>query len=194
MYPRLIAVALLAMVTVACGQRASAPEPVPAPVPAPAPAALPPAGAGPTGEFGPTERAFVELTIATDEAAVALLELGARRGSDQALRDLATELIAARRAELTELHRLLVDAAVPYVNHHAGHDMPGMPTAEELAALTVAGPGFDAQFARLVRAHLEESAQVVRGALGSVTHKETRALVQRMAQERAGSLARLGAS
>jgi uncharacterized protein (DUF305 family) len=188
MIARSLAAVLLATLLAACGRQATTPDPAQAPEPAPAPAAQPAAGAG---QFGPTERAFVELTIATDDQAVALLDLGAGHATDPALRALAAELAAARRAELAQLHAILAGAALTYVNQHAGHDMPGMPTSTEIATLAGLGAGFDPEFTRLLRAHLEESATVIRGALESVDHKETRAIVERMATERAASLARL---
>jgi predicted outer membrane protein len=174
---------LLAAALVACGRQAPEPQPVPLSVPPPA--------AAPASGFGPTERAFVELSIATGDAAIRLLDLGARRAGDPALGELARDLGRAHRAELAELHGLLADEAVAYVNHHAGHDMPGMPTDAELATLAGSGAGFDAEFARLLRAHLDESAGVVRSALGSLGHEPTRAAAERMERDRAAALTRL---
>lgn len=150
----------------------------------PAPTAEPEAG-----QFGPTERAFVELAIATDDQAVKLLDLGAQQAGTPSLRELAREIGSARRAELTELHGLLTAA---YVNNHEGHDMPGMPTNDELAALSQAGTGFDVMFTGLLRAHLDESAAVARSAMKSVAHEATRAVAQRMDEERRTFLRRLG--
>ncbi len=163
---------LLALALVACGRQDPA---------APSPVA--------TTAFDDTARAFVELAIATDDQALKLLDQGAERAVDPALRALAGELAAVRRTELHELHTLLETAGVPYVNNHVGHDMPGMPTDAELATLTAAA--FDAEFARLVRAHLEESAVVAKSAAESVEHPETKAAAQRMAEERAAALTRL---
>jgi len=174
-------VVLLALALAACGRQA--------------PAAPPPTTDATTTQaatdFGDTARAFVELAIATDEQAVKLLDAGVERAVDPALRELAGELAAVRRTEMHELHTLLEAAGVPFVNNHVGHDMPGMPTDTELTTLTEAAAGFDAEFARLVRAHLEESAVVARSAAESVEHPETKAAAMRMAEERAAALARL---
>lgn len=169
---------LLALALAACGQQA--------------PAAPPPTTTEAGTAFGDTARAFVELAIATDDQALKLLDQGAERAVDPALRELATELAAVRRTELHELHTLLETADVPYVNNHVGHDMPGMPTDAELTTLTSAAAEFDAEFGRLVRAHLAESAVVAESAAESVEHPETRAAAERMAEERAAALARLG--
>jgi hypothetical protein len=155
-----------------------------------APAPVFPAITG-SGQFGLTERAFVELEIATDEQALKLLDQGVSRASGP-LRDLTVSVADARRTELTSLHGLLDAAGVQYVNNHEGHDMPGMPTPEELAALAGAGVAFDTEFARLLKAHLGESAGVVRTAAQSVSHDATRALAHRMEQDRQQFLQRLG--
>ncbi len=170
---------LLALALAACGQQAPA---APPPIPETTEAAT---------DFGDTARAFVELAIATDEQAVKLLDAGVERAVDPALRALAGELAAVRRTEMHELHTLLEAAGAPFVNNHVGHDMPGMPTDTELTTLTEAAAGFDAEFARLVRAHLEESAVVAKSAAESVEHPETKAAAERMAEERAAALARL---
>ncbi|MEV4312886.1 DUF305 domain-containing protein [Actinocrispum sp. NPDC049592] len=154
-----------------------------------APAPVVPATTG-AGQFGLTERAFVELQIATDDQAVKLLDLGGAKVSG-ALRDLAAEIATARRTELAALHGLLDSAGITYVNNHEGHDMPGMPTPDELAELAAA-PAPDAMFVRLLRAHLAESEGVVRGAAQSVTHEATRTLARQMETDRQRFSRRLG--
>jgi uncharacterized protein (DUF305 family) len=174
---------LLCLFMAACSGEATAPAPEPSA-----------SGAGQSvlpSAFGLTERAFVELAIATDDQAVKLLDLGSR-AAQPALRELATEIGAARRAEITRLHGLLASAAVEYVNNHEGHDMPGMPTDEEITALAGSGAGFDVMFVKLVRAHLDESAEVVRTAAQSVSDEPARAVATQMAADRLEFLKRLG--
>ncbi|MCT2587665.1 DUF305 domain-containing protein [Actinophytocola gossypii] len=182
---RLFVIVLLATGLAACGQQASAP---PAAPPSGQPAR--PVSSAPPGGFGVTEQAFVQLAIATDDQAVKLLDLGAARVAEPTLRDLASDLAAARRDELTALHGLLDSASIPYENLHQGHDMPGMPTEPELAALRTSAD-FDAEFARLVRAHLTESTTVARSAAEQVTHAGTKAVATGMVDERRAALARL---
>jgi hypothetical protein len=174
---------LLCLLLAACSGEATAPAPEP-----------PASGAGQSvlqPAFGLTERAFVELAIATDDQAVRLLDLGSR-ALQPALRELATEIGAARRAETARLHGLLDAAAVEYVNNHEGHDMPGMPTDAEISALGGSGAGFDVMFVKLVRAHLDESAGVVRTAAQSVSDEPTRAVARLMETDRIDFLKRLG--
>jgi uncharacterized protein (DUF305 family) len=185
---RLLLAVLLVTGLTACGQQDSA-APSPSPPPALDPAAAP---AVPPGGFGVTEQAFTQLAIATDDQAVRLLDLGARRAANPELRTLAGELAGTRRAELESLHGLLEAASVRYQNLHEGHDMPGMPTDAELAGLAAAA-AFDVELTRLVRAHLTESATVARSAAEQVTHEPTRGVAAAMARERTAALTRLDA-
>ncbi|OLF08046.1 hypothetical protein BLA60_24555 [Actinophytocola xinjiangensis] len=180
---RLFVIFLLATGVAACGQQAPPPS-VPALPPPVTTSSVAPGG------FGATEESFVQLAIATDDQALLLLDLGATDATDPLLRDFAKDLAAARRTELTALHGLLDAAAVEYQNLHKGHDMPGMPTEDELATLRAA-PAFDVEFARLARAHLTESRTVAASAADNATHPDTRALAASMVDERDTTLARL---
>ncbi|MFC3895032.1 hypothetical protein ACFOWZ_26425 [Lentzea rhizosphaerae] len=121
--------------------------------------------------YGATERAFVELAIATDEQVLKLLDL-----TD------APMLRSNRTTELAELRKLL-DA--PYVNNHAGHDMPGMPTDAEIE-LASTNPDALKQF---VHAHLTESLEVLRSAGAAITHPPTAEVVKLMERHRTAELA-----
>jgi len=182
---KLVLVVLLVAALSACGRQGPAPAPNPAPLPGAQAVAS-------RGDVDATARAFVELVISTDSQAVKLLDLGATRAKDPDLKAFAGELAAARRAEQAELQGILDTARIPYVENHAGHDMPGMPTEAELIALSAA-PDFDAEFARLTRAHLTESATVAESGASSVTHEETKAAAQEMVRERASALRSLDA-
>lgn len=91
-------------------------------------------------------------------------------------------LIEHRRIELAELRKLL-DA--PYVNNHAGHDMPGMPTDAEIQ-LASTSPDALRQF---VHAHLTESLEVLRSASAAITHPPTAEVVDLMQRHRTAELA-----
>lgn len=125
----------------------------------------------PSNGYGATERAFVELAIATDEQALKLFEL-----TDE------QELKENRITELAAL-RALLDA--PYVNNHAGHDMPGMPTDAEIQ-LASTSPDALKQF---VHTHLTESLDVVRSASSAITHPPTAEVVKLMERHRTAELA-----
>ncbi|HEX8866973.1 MAG TPA: hypothetical protein VF821_15045, partial [Lentzea sp.] len=145
--PRIAALLLAGLLTTACQQE---PPPVP------------------QNRYGATERAFVELSIATDEQALKLVD--------------DPQLIENRKTELAELRKLL-DA--PYVNNHAGHDMPGMPTDAEIE-LASTSPDARKQF---VHAHLTEQLEVLRSAGPSITHPPTVEVVKLMERHRTAELA-----
>jgi uncharacterized protein (DUF305 family) len=185
----LVLVVLLVAALSACGRQGPAPAQHPAPLPGAQAVA---SKGGSNGDLDATARAFVELVIATDDQAVKLLDLGAAQAKAAELRTLAGELAGARRTELAELRGILDTAAITYVNNHAGHDMPGMPTEAELLALRSA-PDFDAEFTRLARAHLTESATVAKSGASSITHGETKAAAEAMVRERANAVRSLDA-
>jgi uncharacterized protein (DUF305 family) len=137
-----------------------------------------------------TARAFVELTIATDDQAVKLMDLGATRAASPGLRALAGSLATARRTELGEAHAIL--GKIPYVNNHAGHDMPGMPTEVELLFLTES-KDFDTEFTRLLRNHLTESTTVAQSGATAIEDERTKAFASAMLTERGDALRELDA-
>jgi len=159
--------------------------------PATARDSAPQASAVSSGGLDETALAFVELSIATDDQAVKLLDLGASRATSPALRSFASDLAAARRTELSSLHDLL--GSTPYVNNHAGHDMPGMPTDAELIALRAASDDFDPEFVRLVRNHLTESTTVARSGEKAIKESRTHAVAAAMIKERGAALRALDA-
>lgn len=175
---------LLAALLTACGQQGAAPAGNPAPKAGPQVVA---SGDGSESALDATTLAFAELVISTDGQAVKLLDLGTERATTPGLRSLAAALASVRRTEVAQLRGILDAAGVAYVDNHAGHDMPGMPTEVELIALSKA-PDFDAQFTRLTRAHLTESATVAESGAKSVPHEETKAIAAAMVQERESAL------
>jgi uncharacterized protein (DUF305 family) len=177
-------VVLLTALLTACGQQGSAPAGNPAPKAGPQVVA---SSEGSESALDATTLAFAELVISTDDQAVKLLDLGAERATAPGLRSLAGALAAVRRTEVAQLRGILDTAGVTYVDNHAGHDMPGMPTEAELVALSSA-PDFDAQFTKLARAHLTESATVAKSGAKSVQHAETKAVAAAMVQERESAL------
>lgn len=180
---------LLAALLAGCGRQDAAPARNPAPDAGPQAVA---SSGAPVDGLDATALAFAELVISTDGQAVKLLDLGVARAKDPDLRALAGSLADTRRAELTSLRGILDTEGVPYVENHAGHDMPGMPTEAELVGLATA-PDFDAQFTRLARAHLTESATVAKSGAAAVKHEETKAVADAMVRERASALRSLDA-
>lgn len=172
---------LIALLTTACGGQTGH-----SPTPPPETAA---------SGFNGTDAAWLQLMIPMAERALPLLELGARRGSTPAVRELGASLAAAHRGELARLRALRVSAGLPGADVHAGHDMPGMTTAERLGALRAArGERFDRMFLERVRAHLDQSLKVTRGERDAGADPRALAAAADLEKTRTGQLRELSAA
>ncbi|WP_052849371.1 DUF305 domain-containing protein [Streptomyces avicenniae] len=111
-----------------------------------------------------TDLAWVQLMIPLTDQVRPLLDLVEERAADPAFGTFATDLAAAGEEDLAALHALLEADGVPYENVHAGHNMPGMVTEEELAAVTAAeGDAFEEQARAHIREFLEHTVTVSTG-------------------------------
>ncbi|MGW5160108.1 DUF305 domain-containing protein, partial [Nonomuraea wenchangensis] len=176
-------------------------HPVPAPTHADGPRIADPVT---SGSVNPTDVAWLQLMIPMDERVLPLLDLGASRGHAPAVAQLAGRLRAAHVAELARLRAALHTTGMPATgvpatgppadNPHAGHDMPGMITAAELARLrTAEGPAFDALFTGHLRAHLRQSRSVTRSEQVSGADPGIKALAAAIERIRTTQLSALGA-
>ncbi|MFI6989568.1 DUF305 domain-containing protein [Nonomuraea wenchangensis] len=167
-----------------------------------------------SGSVNPTDVAWLQLMIPMDERVLPLLDLGASRGHAPAVAQLAGRLRAAHVAELARLRAALHTTALhttdlpatdlpatglpatglPADNPHAGHDMPGMITAAELARLrTAEGPAFDTLFTGHLRAHLRQSRSVTRSEQLSGADPGIKALAAAIERTRTTQLSALAA-
>ncbi|MFG1614543.1 DUF305 domain-containing protein [Nonomuraea wenchangensis] len=157
-----------------------------------------------SGSVNPTDVAWLQLMIPMDERVLPLLDLGASRGHAPAVGQLAGRLRAAHVAELARLRAALNVTALhttdlpatglPADNPHAGHDMPGMITAAELARLrTAEGPAFDTLFNGHLRAHLRQSRSVTRSEQISGADPGIKALAAAIERTRTTQLSALAA-
>jgi uncharacterized protein (DUF305 family) len=169
------------------------------------PAASSPAASAGTGQeaaagtLSGTDLAWLQLMAPMNDRTLLLLELirartGAGDGSAE-LHAFATELDTTHRAELRAMRRLLTEAGVPDTNPHAGHDMTGMITDEELREVQESGPDFERSALVRLREHLEQSAMLSRSAREAGTDRDTTALAGELTEIRAAQLnelARIG--
>ncbi|MFI6266933.1 DUF305 domain-containing protein [Micromonospora sp. NPDC051006] len=187
---------LLVAALLLAGCAAGSPDPAGT---APPSAAAPPATAAPavptaspTGPFSPTDIAWLQLTVAMTERVLPVLDLVPGGTTDPAWRRLAAQVEAAHRADLTRARRLLTESGAPATNPHEGHDMPGMVTAEELAALRSAtGAPFERLVARHLRAHLAQSVRMAGAEQQAGAHPATTALAAAVARDGTAELTRL---
>jgi len=160
----------------------------------------PTAAAGPTGAagdpvtgaaagFNATDVAWLQLVIPMHEQLAPLLDLMAQRGGDPALRELALRLRATHDDELVRLKRLRDLTGLPAANVHAGHRMPGLLTAEDLAAIgRAAGPELDRRLLAAVREHVDQCTLLAEGEQASGADPEARSLAASMFEARSGLL------
>ncbi|WP_410817144.1 DUF305 domain-containing protein [Micromonospora sp. 050-3] len=147
----------------------------------------------PTGTaFNPTDIAWLQLTVAMTERLLPALDLVPARTTDAAWRRTATQVATTRRADLDRARQLLADAAAPTTNPHEGHDMPGMATAQEMAALRAAsGQSFHRLLAGHLRAHLAQSVRIATAEQQSGVQPATVALAAAVVRSGTADLARL---
>ncbi|MBF9134798.1 DUF305 domain-containing protein [Plantactinospora sp. S1510] len=155
----------------------------------------PAAPAGTTSSSAPyngTDIAWLQLTVAMHERVLPMLALVPAQTTDPALRRLAAQVEDTHRAELAQSRKLLDRSGAPRTNPHEGHDMPGMVTAAELAAL---GTATEAQFRRLfsrhLREHLGQAARVARAEQKSGADPATTALAATVARTASAALTQL---
>jgi hypothetical protein len=150
-----------------------------------------PAGA-PPADFSATDLAFVDLVIPQNESTLAALALAKSRPGS-ALRPVAAQVEDRYQAELAQVRDLLARTGRQESDQHDGHDMPGMITAAELAAVGHAeGTAFDQQLKALLRTQFEEARTVARAELSSGTNGPVLELGARIDSTRAEFLALLG--
>ncbi|GHH40113.1 DUF305 domain-containing protein [Lentzea cavernae] len=149
--------------------------------------------AAPDG-LSPTDLAFADLVIPQNESALAALALTAHRPGS-ALRPVAARVETRYRDELAQVREVLARTGRAESDQHEGHDMPGMITAAELAAVGHAhGADFDLQLKVLLRNQFEEARTVARAELASGTSEPLRELGARIDSTRAEFLELLGGS
>ncbi|WP_406390779.1 DUF305 domain-containing protein [Streptomyces sp. NBC_00887] len=164
------------------------------PEPPPRPAAPPPSGPAPSRSGDPTDSAWVQLMIPMDEQAVALLAMAAKKTSDPPLRSWANRLRMAQNSELTALRGLRDRMGLPATDVHAGHNMPGMVTADDLLEARAAeGGAFDRMLVAQIRDHLRQSAQVSRSETTAGTRADARERARALVTARESQLADLDA-
>ncbi|MFB6726204.1 DUF305 domain-containing protein [Kribbella sp. NPDC056345] len=172
-----LVLALVAGVLGGCG---SAPQP-------PAPAA------SVASAFNPTDAAWLGLMIPMNEQFLRILGFAPTNSTDPAVRRLAAELTVGHQAELKQLLALRDRARLPTTNAHAGHNMPGMMTEEEVVALQkLRGPAFDKVLRAEVKDHLTQSALVTRSVKAAGQEPGVKNLATAIEKHRTAQTARLG--
>ncbi|MFJ6823065.1 DUF305 domain-containing protein [Streptomyces niveus] len=148
-----------------------------------------PAGVPAQTPSGATDAAWLQLMTPMNEGAVELLTMAADRATDPGLRNWATDLAAAHRAELDRMRPLLKQLGLPATNVHEGHEMPGMVTPGDLAQARAAkGAAFEKVVVVQIREHLEHSARVSRSEVDAGSEAAAKKLAASLVEARAAEL------
>jgi len=141
-------------------------------------------GPGPAAASGPntTDIAWLQLLIAMNERLLPVFELVPSRSGDSAVQLYASVARRARASELEALRKLAAGHTLP-ANEHLKHDMPGMPTAGQLATMSRAsGKDFDRGFAAAMIAHLDQTSRLCTGEQNSGADPAFRSLAESIAR------------
>jgi len=140
--------------------------------------------AGPAAASGPntTDIAWLQLLIAMNERLLPVFDLVPSRSGDPAVQLYASVARRARTAELESLRELAAGRTLPE-NEHLKHEMPGMPTAAQVATMTGAsGKDFDRGFAAAMIAHLDQTSRLCTGEQNSGADPAFRSLAESIAR------------
>ncbi|MET7705023.1 DUF305 domain-containing protein [Micromonospora sp. NPDC005413] len=150
------------------------------------------ATSGPTSQFSATDIAWLQLTVAMTERLLPVLDMVPSRTTDPAWRRMASRVGAVQREDLGRARRLLAESGAPATNPHEGHDMPGMVTDEELAALrSSSGVAFHRLAGQHVRAHLAQSVRIATAEQRAGLHQATTAFAMAVVAAGNAELTRL---
>ncbi|MFC4122342.1 DUF305 domain-containing protein [Nonomuraea zeae] len=150
------------------------------------------AAAQPNPRYSATDVAWLQLAEALHARALPLLELAPDRAAGRPLAELAVRLGERHESGRDRLRALLAQARVSGENPHTQHDMPGMPTADDLRALSdLRDDAFDRRFVTLLRAYLDQLVLVAKGEQTAGGDREVRELAAAMQREHAAELAEL---
>jgi Domain of unknown function (DUF305) len=148
-----------------------------------------PAAVTPSADFGGTDLAWIDITIAMDEQLRPLLALVPQRSRDAHVRALAKQVQAFTDTELSPLRALHNEAKLPARNPHEGMLMPGMVSADTVRkASTLSGAAFDNLVRDQVKAYLQQGASLAGSEEKAGIEPRTRALAASVIHTRTEAL------
>jgi uncharacterized protein (DUF305 family) len=151
-----------------------------------------PAAVAPAANFGGTDLAWIEITIAMDEQVQPLLALVPQKSKDARTQALARTVQAFTGTELTELRALHDEAGLPAQNPHEGMPMPGLVSADTVQkASALSGTAFDKLVREQIAAHLKQGQSLAESEEKAGTEQRTRALASDVIHTRTEALGSL---
>jgi uncharacterized protein (DUF305 family) len=133
--------------------------------------------------YNAIDATFVQMMIAHHRQAVTMADLAPGRVANPQLGALAARISVAQKPEIEVLRSWLKERRLPETDPNHDHaTMPGMQSADDLAALTAAtGADFDRRFVTMMTAHHRGAQQMA----GDVLRGGTDLLLSEMANEMA---------
>jgi uncharacterized protein (DUF305 family) len=151
-----------------------------------------PAAVAPSSNFGGTDLAWIEITIAMDEQLEPLLALVPKQSHDPQVQALAKQVQGFTDAELTKLRALHNEAQLPSQNPHEGMEMPGMVSADTVTkASALSGAAFDQLVRTQIKAHLLQGQNLAESEEKAGIDPRTRALATTVIDTRTEALGSL---
>jgi uncharacterized protein (DUF305 family) len=148
-----------------------------------------PAAVTPSTDFGGTDLAWIDITIAMDEQLRPLLALVPQHSQDAHVRALTKQVQGFTDTELSRLRALHNEAKLPAQNPHAGMLMPGMVSADTVSrASTLSGAAFDKLVRDQVKAYLQQGAKLAGSEEKAGIEPRTRALAASVIHTRTEAL------
>lgn len=148
-----------------------------------------PPAATPTANFGGTDLAWIEITIAMDEQVEPLLALVPAKSRDAKVRALAQQVQAFTGAELPQLRALHDEAKLPAQNPHEGMPMPGLVSPDTVKkASALSGPAFDKLVREQIIDHLKQGQNLAASEEKAGIEQRTRALASEVIHTRTEAL------
>ncbi|MBF6195436.1 DUF305 domain-containing protein [Nocardia implantans] len=127
---------------------------------------------------------FLQMMYPHHAQAVEMARLVPSHTDNQQLRALATQIEQAQAPEMQQITTLLQSFGQPAptaTEGHGGHDMPGMMSAEQMAALGAAsGPDFDRQWLTMMIEHHAGAITMAETELAQGENADAKALAERI--------------
>lgn len=127
---------------------------------------------------------FLQMMYPHHAQAVEMARLVPSHTDNQQLRALATQIEQAQAPEMQQITTLLQSFGQPAptaTEGHGGHEMPGMMSAEQMAALSAAsGPDFDRQWLTMMIEHHTGAITMAETELAEGENPDAKALAERI--------------
>ncbi|MEU6190024.1 DUF305 domain-containing protein [Nocardia sp. NPDC047038] len=140
---------------------------------------------------------FLQMMYPHHAQAVEMARLVPTHTDNQQLRALATQVEQAQAPEMQQITTLLQSFGQPAPTPsegHGGHEMPGMMSAEQMAALDAAsGPDFDRQWLTMMIEHHAGAIAMAQTELAEGESTDAKALAQRIIAAQQAEIAQMRA-